>query len=135
MPLRKERAGRVRAVGVAFVEIADEGERQAIDNATGIELHWLPRNGVQAGVDDRLAHAIRSVAWPTGLAFGWFAAEAAAARTVREHWRGTLALGRNETLAAAYWRRGGTDGRLELAHHRLRMFAQTDGDPVARDNA
>ncbi|MER8385432.1 hypothetical protein NKG60_00140 [Mesorhizobium sp. M1428] len=36
MPLRKERAGRVRAVGVAFVEIADEGERQAIDNATGM---------------------------------------------------------------------------------------------------
>ncbi|WP_352700172.1 SIP domain-containing protein [Mesorhizobium sp. M0590] len=46
------------------------------------------------------------VAWPAGSAFGWFAAEAAAATTVREHWRGTLALGRNETLAAAYWRRG-----------------------------
>lgn len=46
------------------------------------------------------------LAWPTGSAFGWFAAEAAAATTVREHWRGTLALGRNETLAAAYWRRG-----------------------------
>ncbi|MER8962502.1 hypothetical protein [Mesorhizobium sp. M0701] len=46
------------------------------------------------------------VAWPAGSAFGRFAAEATAARTVREHWRGTLALGRNETLAAAYWRRG-----------------------------
>ncbi|WP_287363978.1 SIP domain-containing protein [Mesorhizobium sp.] len=45
-------------------------------------------------------------AWPTGSAFGWFAAEAAAARIVREHWRGTLGLGRDETLAAAYWRRG-----------------------------
>ncbi|WP_287346574.1 hypothetical protein [Mesorhizobium sp.] len=33
-------------------------------------------------------------------------AEAAAARIVREHWRGTLGLGRDETLAAAYWRRG-----------------------------
>ncbi|MER9057520.1 hypothetical protein [Mesorhizobium sp. M0910] len=31
--------------------------------------------------------------------------------------------------------RGGTDGRLELAHHRLRIFAQTDGDPVAGGNA
>ncbi|MES0121147.1 siderophore-interacting protein [Mesorhizobium sp. C420B] len=89
-----------------LIEIADDGERQAIDNKTGIELHWLPRNSVPAGLDDRLARAIRSVAWPTGSAFGWFAAEAAAARTVREHWRGTLTLGRNETLAAAYWRRG-----------------------------
>lgn len=93
--------------GVAFVEIADDGERQEIDNATGIELHWLSRNGVPAGEDQRLADAVRSVAWPhIGSAFGWFAAEAAAAKIVREHWRGTLGLGRDETLAAAYWRRG-----------------------------
>jgi NADPH-dependent ferric siderophore reductase len=92
--------------GVAFVEIADDGERQVINNATGIELHWLPRNGVLAGLDERLARAVLSASWPTGSAFGWFAAEATAARTVREHWRGTLALGRDQTLAAAYWRRG-----------------------------
>lgn len=93
--------------GVAFVEIADEAEKQPIDNATGIELHWLSRNGVPAGEDQRLADAVRSVAWPhIGSAFGWFAAEAAAAKIVREHWRGTLGLGRDETLAAAYWRRG-----------------------------
>ncbi|WP_258600645.1 siderophore-interacting protein [Mesorhizobium sp. AR10] len=93
--------------GVAFVEIADDAERQPIDNATGIELHWLVRDGVPAGEDGRLADAVRSVAWPqTGSAFGWFAAEAAAAKIVREHWRGSLALGRDETLAAAYWRRG-----------------------------
>jgi NADPH-dependent ferric siderophore reductase len=92
--------------GVAFVEIADDGERQVIDNATGIELRWLPRGGVPAGLDDRLARAVQSAAWPTGSAFGWFAAEAAAARIVREHWRGTLGLGRDQTLAAAYWRRG-----------------------------
>lgn len=93
--------------GVAFVEIADDAERQPIANATGIELHWLPRNGVPAGEDVRLADAVRAISWPrTGSAFGWFAAEASAARIVREHWRGTLGLGRDETLAAAYWRRG-----------------------------
>ncbi|SJM36004.1 hypothetical protein BQ8482_90379 [Mesorhizobium delmotii] len=43
---------------------------------------------------------------PNGSAFGWFAAEAAAARIVCEHWRDTLGLGRDEALAAAYWRRG-----------------------------
>ncbi|MBN9549084.1 MAG: siderophore-interacting protein [Alphaproteobacteria bacterium] len=94
-------------VGVAFVEVADDAERQPIENATRIELRWLPRNGVPAGEDKRLADAVRAVAWPkTGSAFGWFAAEATAARIVREHWRGTLSLGRDETLAAAYWRRG-----------------------------
>ena len=93
--------------GVAFVEIADDGERQEIANATSIELHWLARNGVPAGEDQRLAAAVRAVAWPKHVStFGWFAAEATAAKVIREHWRGTLGLGRDETLAAAYWRRG-----------------------------
>jgi NADPH-dependent ferric siderophore reductase len=38
--------------------------------------------------------------------FSWFAAEAEAAKRVREHWRVKQGLGRDETLAAAYWRRG-----------------------------
>lgn len=93
--------------GVAFVEIADEGEKQEINNATGIELHWLTRDGVPAGEDRLLAEAVRSVQWPEDVsAFGWFAAEAAAAKTIREYWRDTLGLGRDQTLAAAYWRRG-----------------------------
>ncbi|MER9297902.1 siderophore-interacting protein [Mesorhizobium sp. M0621] len=93
--------------GIAFVEIANDGERQTIDNTTGIELHWLTRDGVPAGEDRLLAEAVRSVAWPQGgSAFGWFAAEAAAAKIVREYWRDTLGLGRDQTLAAAYWRRG-----------------------------
>lgn len=93
--------------GIAFVEIADISEKQQIENATDIELHWLARDGVPAGDDPRLADAIRSVAWPqNGSAFGWFAAEANAARIIREYWRDTLGLGRDQTLAAAYWRRG-----------------------------
>ncbi|TIP14426.1 siderophore-interacting protein [Mesorhizobium sp.] len=92
--------------GMAFIEVADEAERQPIDNATGIEMHWFLRNGVPAGEDQRLADAVRAVAWPQNdSAYGWFAAEAAAAKIVREHWRGTLGLGRDHTLAAAYWRR------------------------------
>ena len=57
--------------------------------------------------NDMLAEAVRSVAWPKDVSsFGWFAAEASAAKTIREYWRDTLGLGRDQTLAAAYWRRG-----------------------------
>lgn len=93
--------------GVAFIEIADASERQSINNATGIELHWLERNGAPAGTDERLAREVLSVQWPQdGSAFGWFAAEASAAKIVRDQWRGPLGLGRDQTIAAAYWRRG-----------------------------
>lgn len=93
--------------GVAFVEVADAAERQLIENATQIELHWLERNGTPAGADERLAKLVLSVQWPLeGSTFGWFAAEAEAAKMVREQWRSTMGLSRDQTLAAAYWRRG-----------------------------
>lgn len=93
--------------GVAFVEVADEQERQDIANRTRIELNWIYRNGVAAGADERLANAVLSVQWPLGpISFGWFAAEAIAAKRVRDRWRSELGLGRDQTLAAAYWRRG-----------------------------
>ncbi|WP_395449002.1 SIP domain-containing protein [Aminobacter sp. UC22_36] len=97
----------VTTMGVAFIEVEDEGERQVIEHGTGIELHWLYRNGVPGGESNVLADAVMSVAWPKlGTSFGWFAAEADTARCVRDHWRSDLALGRDQTIASAYWTRG-----------------------------
>lgn len=93
--------------GTAFVEVADEGEKQELVNNTAIEVKWIYRDGVPAGRDERLAEAVLSTPWPESAdSFGWFAAEYAFAARVREHWCGTLGLGRNQTLAAAYWRIG-----------------------------
>lgn len=93
--------------GIAFVEIADKAERQQINNVTQIELRWLERDGKAPGTDERLAEQTLSAAWPKeATAFGWFAAEAEAAKLVRETWRGQMGLGRDQTIAAAYWRRG-----------------------------
>lgn len=93
--------------GIAFIEVADEGERQQIDNLTAVEVKWLYRNGVAGGESTALADAVMSVAWPEQVTgFGWFAAEAAAAKRVRDHWRSDLSLGRDQTIASAYWTRG-----------------------------
>lgn len=43
-----------------------------------------------------------------GSTFGWFAGEAEQTERVRNHWRGTLGLSRESTLAATYWKRGAT---------------------------
>lgn len=93
--------------GVAYVEVADEGERQAIDNRTGIDVHWIYRDGTPPGTDARLAEAVLAVEWPEDVAtFGWFAGEAEPASLVRDTWRVERGLGRNQTLTANYWRRG-----------------------------
>ncbi|WP_273688658.1 siderophore-interacting protein [Ketogulonicigenium vulgare] len=90
--------------GDAFIEVASEAEVQPIANRTGITLHWIYREGAPAG--DLLAAKVMATPFPAGNAFGWFAAEAEYATRIREYWRGSLGLGRDATLVAAYWRRG-----------------------------
>ncbi|WP_244467881.1 siderophore-interacting protein [Nitratireductor soli] len=92
--------------GIAFVEVADESEVQDLANPTSIQVRWILRNGVPAGLDERLARSVVAVKWPeNSRSFGWFAAEAIPASIVRNHWRKIMDLGRDETLAAAYWDR------------------------------
>ncbi|MGI2035455.1 siderophore-interacting protein [Rhizobium panacihumi] len=92
-----------RTSGIAFVEIADSGEKQAITHPEGIEIGWLYRGQMATC----LADAIMAVDWPTDRnTFGWFASEGRAAAQVRDHWRNTLGFSRDQTLAAAYWKEG-----------------------------
>ena len=93
--------------GTAFIEVVDAGEEQSIDNKTQIEIRWLHRHHAAAGEGTALADAVLTVEWPSeGRCFGWFGAESESARLVREHWRVARGLGRDQTLAAAYWTRG-----------------------------
>ena len=93
--------------GIAVVEVADKAAEQVIDHPPGVALHWIHRNGTAGGDHPGLVQAICDVAWPETLSsFGWFAAEAAAAKQVRDYWRETLSYGRDRTLVAGYWKRG-----------------------------
>ena len=92
--------------GTALVEIATPADRQPIDNRTAIRLEWLLRPpGAAPGAV--LADRIMAEGWPGHPdSFGWFAAESAPAQRIRQYWRSDLGLGRDRTLAAAYWKQG-----------------------------
>jgi NADPH-dependent ferric siderophore reductase len=95
--------------GVAYIEVADQSERQPLSHPEGVAVNWIHRDGVPAGEHPALIEAVSAVEWPSGLAgFGWFAAEADTARQLRDYWRNTLSYGRDSTLVAGYWRRGET---------------------------
>lgn len=95
--------------GVAFIEVANESERQELSHPEGFSVNWIFRDGVPAGEHRVLLEKVSRVEWPAGEdCFGWFAAEADQARVLREYWRQTLSYGRDRTLVAAYWRRGET---------------------------
>lgn len=91
--------------GVAFLEVEDEGERQELATPPGFRVEWLLRNGKPAG-SSGLVEKVCAEPWPDEVSsFGWFAAEQALAKTVREHWRVQHGLGRDRTLVAGYWQR------------------------------
>lgn len=93
--------------GVAFIEVADEAERQEISHPEGVSLTWIYRNGVPAGDHRELVETVSRIDWPSDHdCYGWFAAEHEPARQLRDHWRKTLSYGRDRTLVAGYWRRG-----------------------------
>jgi len=93
--------------GAAFIEVADEAERQPLSHPPGMTVNWIFRRGVPAGEHDGLLDAVAGLEWPReGSRFGWFASEAAPARRLRGHWRDTLSYGRDQTLVAGYWQRG-----------------------------
>ncbi|MGX7824224.1 siderophore-interacting protein [Actinokineospora sp. 24-640] len=85
----------------AFVEVADTGEEQPLENVV-----WLHRDGVPAGESTVLVDAIRAADLPPGLPEVWMAGERAAMLAVRAHLLSERGFPRARVRPTTYWRRG-----------------------------
>lgn len=95
--------------GVAYLEVEDASEEQDLVRPQEFDVRWLHRKGGQTDLSTGLAQFVCGEAWPDHeQTFGWFAAEASVAKTVREHWRDCRGFGRDRTLVAGYWQRDST---------------------------
>lgn len=97
------------AGGKAFIEIADDAERQDLRTDSQVEVVWLSRNGAPAGTTTLLTDAVADVVPPTEgdpRVFAWVGAESRVAVWMRRHLRDGLGLDRKQTLVIGYWRRG-----------------------------
>ncbi len=93
----------------AFIEIADEGERQAVQSSADVRLHWLvSRPGQPLG--NRLVEVAADLD-PLPGSFVWVAAESGIVQSLRRHFFETLRLDRRRFSAAGYWKRGDLDYR------------------------
>ena len=93
----------------AFVEIADDGERQTVQSSADVTMHWLvSRPGQPLGT--RLVEAAADLDPLSGSSV-WAAAESGIVQTLRRHFFETLCLDRRRVSAAGYWKRGDLDYR------------------------
>ena len=94
-------------VGVALLEVAGPEEEQSLPAPPGVEVRWLHRGDVAAGVHSLLADAVAGLEPPgTDDLFAWVAGESAAVRTIRADLRGRWGLSRAQHHAIGYWRLG-----------------------------
>lgn len=101
------------ARGHAFIEVPNAREEQKIDAPSGVSIHWLHRDGEEAGTTGKLADAVKSLAWPAGNVFAWIGAESAATRDIRAFIKSERGLAKHQFLAIGYWKRG----LSETAYH------------------
>ncbi|MFJ5120479.1 MULTISPECIES: siderophore-interacting protein [unclassified Kitasatospora] len=87
---------------VAFIEVAEEAERQRLDSRADLTVHWLHRDGAAPG--GPLTAAVRAADLPGGTPFAWLAGEAAAVRALRRHLVEERGLARPSVEFAGYWR-------------------------------
>ncbi|MFF2745631.1 siderophore-interacting protein [Kitasatospora sp. NPDC058048] len=87
---------------VAYVEVADEAERQPLEGSEGLAVHWLHRDGAAPGAV--LTGAVRSAELPPGRPFAWLAGEAGAVRALRRHLVEERGVPKASVDFTGYWR-------------------------------
>ncbi|WP_051512466.1 siderophore-interacting protein [Skermanella stibiiresistens] len=107
------------ARGHAFIEVPDAGERQRIDTASQVTIHWLHRD--EAGNDraDLLEQAVRAMPWPDGTLSATIAGESGAVVAIRDYLRRERGLDRNAIYAVPYWKASLTEEGYHEERHRI----------------
>ncbi|MFJ8623053.1 siderophore-interacting protein [Kitasatospora sp. NPDC093550] len=90
----------VRAL--AYVEVADEAERQPLESRAELAVHWLHRDGAAPGA--LLTGAVRAADLPAGTPFAWLAGEAGAVRALRRHLVEERGVPKPSVDFTGYWR-------------------------------
>jgi len=88
----------------ALVEVGDDAERQPVESAADVELHWLTRGGRPPGTTTVLADALRDLTLARAGGRAWGGGEARAMRAVRDHLFEQRGMARSAVQALGYWK-------------------------------
>jgi NADPH-dependent ferric siderophore reductase len=94
------------ARAIAFVEVADAAEEQALATRADLTLTWLHRDGAAPGTTDLLERAVRALDFPPGDPYVWASGEATSLRPLRRHLLHDRGLRREWCHFSGHWKRG-----------------------------
>lgn len=99
---------------IAYIEVADADERQALEPRCEAEVIWVHRDGAPAGRCTKLLETLSAATLPPGRAKVWVAGESLAVRGLREHLRDERGLKIGPLQAIGYWKHRETPDDVDL---------------------
>lgn len=94
------------ARGLAFLEVDNDADIQAIAAPDGVELRWLLRRGAPAGTSEALVGAVRDAAWPEGRVQVFAHGERGYMKGLRNVFYAQRGLDRAQVSLSGYWAQG-----------------------------
>jgi NADPH-dependent ferric siderophore reductase len=94
---------------LAVIEVADAAEEQRFETRADVSLHYVHRNGAEAGTTSLVLDAIKALPFPIGVAYAYIAGEVTMAQSVRTHLQDERGFDPQYIKAAGYWRLGVAD--------------------------
>lgn len=94
------------ARGLAFLEVDNDADIQAIAAPDGVELRWLLRRGAPAGTSEALVGAVRDAAWPEGRVQVFAHGERGYMKGLRDVFYAQRGLDRAQVSLSGYWAQG-----------------------------
>jgi NADPH-dependent ferric siderophore reductase len=93
---------------IAVIEVPEAADEQRFISQANVDLHWIHREGREAGAQNLILPVIEAIGFPRGEGYAFVAGEAQMSKALRHH---LVARGiRAEYIRApGYWTRGHTD--------------------------
>jgi len=90
---------------IAIIEVPEAADEQAFAPRDNMAIHWVHRNGLEAGAENLILDRAANTQFPSGEGFAFVAGEARMAKSLRAH-LGTRGFNNDYIRAAGYWVRG-----------------------------
>lgn len=89
----------------AVIEVPEAADEQQFETRSPVAIHWVHRNGLEAGAQNVLLPKVSAVEFPPGEGYAFVAAEAETSKALKAH---LVDRGMNPEYvrAAGYWVRG-----------------------------
>lgn len=96
------------APALVLIEVEGPSDEQSLPTAAAARIHWVHRQGREAGDVQPLLSALQAQPLPAGDVHAWVACESGVAKALRSHLVGERGVYPKWIKASGYWRRGST---------------------------